>query len=229
MHGTCERYLLLQGTMPKRALTAAAIERIKPPAEGQVDYFDRGYPGLALRVSYGGARSFCYFYRVGGKQRRYKLGLFPAMSLAEAREAWRLAREDVGRGRDPATVRKRETGATSFEGVVAEWLKRDQSKNRTHDEVKRAVDRVLVPAWGHRSVADIGRRDISTCSTISPIAASSPGLVVSRRISIASLSGASGAASSIPIQRLHSPSKARRLSAIACSPTTSSRRCGRRP
>ena len=82
------------------------------------------------------------------------------MSLAEAREAWRLAREDVGRGRDPATARKRETGATNFEGVVAEWLKRDQSKNRTHDEVKRTVDRVLVPAWGHRSVADIGRRDI---------------------------------------------------------------------
>lgn len=146
--------------MPKRVLTAAAIERIKPPSEGQVDYFDRGYPGLALRVSYGGARAFCYFYRFNDKQWRYKLGLFPAMSLAEAREAWRLAREDLVRGRDPAATRKRDTGATNFEGVVAEWLKRDQSKNRTHDEVKRIVERVLIPAWGHRSVADIGRRDI---------------------------------------------------------------------
>jgi hypothetical protein len=36
--------------MASLALTAAAVERIKPPKEGQSDYFDRGYPGLALRL-----------------------------------------------------------------------------------------------------------------------------------------------------------------------------------
>src|SRR5688572_18286381 len=101
--------------LPRRALTAASVERLKPPAAGQVDYFDRGYPGLALRVSYGGGKSFVYFYRLGRRLRRMTLGAYPAMSLAEARETWRKARQDAQQGRDPGTARKRGTGATDFE------------------------------------------------------------------------------------------------------------------
>jgi len=33
--------------MPKRSLTSAAVERIKPPESGQADHFDMGYPSLA--------------------------------------------------------------------------------------------------------------------------------------------------------------------------------------
>ena len=77
--------------MAKRALTDAAIKRLKPPAKGQVDIFDRGYPGLALRVSYGGNRSWVVFYRHGGRLRRLRLGTYPALSLADARDAWRKA------------------------------------------------------------------------------------------------------------------------------------------
>ena len=93
--------------MPKRALTAASVQRIKPPTSGQVEYFDKGYPGLALRVSYGGGKSFVYFYRIRGKLgergklRRMTLGQTPSMSLSDAREAWRNAREHVTVGRDP--------------------------------------------------------------------------------------------------------------------------------
>ena len=111
--------------MPKRALTAAAVDRLKPPASGQVEHFDAGYPGLALRISYGGGRSWVFFYRAHGKQRRLTLGTYPALSLAEAREAWRTARAAVERGEDPAaakaeakrrepdTVRERRRGSSS--------------------------------------------------------------------------------------------------------------------
>ena len=146
--------------MPKRALTAASVGRIKPPAAGQVDYFDKGFPGLSLRVSYGGGRSFGYFYRIGGKLRRMTFGTFPAMTLAEAREAWRAAREASSKGVDPSAADKRKAGPTDFENVAREWLKRDQEKNRSHGEVKRIVERHLIPAWGARAVRDIGRRDI---------------------------------------------------------------------
>ena len=54
--------------MNTRTLTAAAVERIRAPTSGQIDHFDTGYPGLALRVSYGGAKSWVYFYRLFGKQ-----------------------------------------------------------------------------------------------------------------------------------------------------------------
>ncbi len=146
--------------MTRKALTSASVEKIKPPTKGQVDLFDKGYPGLALRVSYGGGKSFVFFYRIAGKLRRMTLGTYPAISLAEAREAWREARLDVAAGRDPAQLRKREKPATDFESVSREWLKRDQKKNRSYNDVARAVEREMIPAWGHRSINEITRRDV---------------------------------------------------------------------
>src|SRR5690349_12743479 len=93
--------------MPTKALTVAAVDRIKPPAKGQADYFDKGFPGLALRVSYGGARTWVFFYRLhGGKVRRLTLGRLPGMGLADARTAWQEARTAAGKGQKPAGARK---------------------------------------------------------------------------------------------------------------------------
>src|SRR5262245_61922726 len=91
--------------MPTRSLTVASVARIKPPKQGQADHFDQGFPGLALRVSYGGQKAWTFFYRLhGGKLRRLTLGHFPAMGLAEARDAWRDAREAVGKGENPVNL-----------------------------------------------------------------------------------------------------------------------------
>jgi integrase len=146
--------------MAKRALTDAAIKRLKPPPKGQVDVFDRGYPGLALRLSYGGNRSWVVFYRHGGKLKRLRLGVYPALSLADAREAWRKAREEAQAGRDPSRVRHAGTGATDFAGVTKEWLQRDQAKNRQVHIVTRMIERDVTPSWGSREIASIARRDV---------------------------------------------------------------------
>ena len=54
----------------KKHLSALSVERIKPPKEGVLEIFDLGYPGLALRVGHGGAKSFCLFHRPNGKLER---------------------------------------------------------------------------------------------------------------------------------------------------------------
>ena len=148
------------GRLARRALTTASVDRIKPPVSGQVEHFDKGFPGLALRISYGGGKSFVFFYRVGKKLKRLTLGTYPAISLAQAREAWRIARQDVAAGKDPALSKNCGAGDDTFEVVAREWLKRDQSKNKSVREVERVLVRELMPAWGHRPVAEITRRDI---------------------------------------------------------------------
>ncbi|MGE0254348.1 MAG: Arm DNA-binding domain-containing protein [Alphaproteobacteria bacterium] len=91
---------------PRRSsLTDLVARRIKPPAKGQVDHFDKGYPGLALRVSYGGRRTWVYFYRLYGKQHRHTLGTYPAMEVGDAHDAWRAARDLVQNGIDPAVAK----------------------------------------------------------------------------------------------------------------------------
>ena len=134
------------------------MERIKAPKAGQVDHFDKGHPGLTLRISYGGKRTWVFMFRHGGNFHRMTLGTYPVMSLAAARAAWRDARAEVEGGRDPRS--KRETPAQDVGSVLEDWLSRDQAKNRSVAAVRRSVMKDALPFWQHRSVNEITKRDV---------------------------------------------------------------------
>jgi integrase len=146
--------------LPRRALTAVSVGRIEPPLRGQVEHFDKGFPGLALRISYGGGKSWVFFYRIRGRLRRMTLGTYPALGLAEAREAWREARREAQSGRDPSRAGKGEKPSSDFKSVAAQWILRDQAKNKSRALVARMIDLNVLPAWEHRQIGEIGRRDV---------------------------------------------------------------------
>src|SRR6185437_11846384 len=127
---------------------------------GQTEHFDKGYPGLALRVSYGGGKAWTYHYRHNGRPRRLTLGQYPSTTLAEAREAWRAARAEAQAGRDPAGATKTKAASTDFESVLVEWLRRDQAGNRSALIVEKTMRRDVLPSWQHRPITEIGRRDV---------------------------------------------------------------------
>ena len=158
--------------MPKTKLTDAAIQRIKKPPTGQVDHFDAGYPGLALRVSYGGRKTFVHFYRhpATGKLRRRNIGAYPAKSLKDAHEAYRDDRGMLDRGLDPieeregvraANVAKRRDAQTYKEAVEDYYVRFQVGErgNTTADEVKRALLKEGAE-WHNRAVASITAREI---------------------------------------------------------------------
>jgi integrase len=143
-----------------RTLTAAAIERLKPPATGQKDHFDKGYPGFALRISHAGARSFVHVFRLHGKLYRRTLGRWPSTSLTTAREVWRRDREAIARGENPARRDGEGASPDSFGAVAADWLKRDQGENRSREAVARIIARAATPILGDRLISTISRRDV---------------------------------------------------------------------
>jgi integrase len=161
--------------MAKRALTALAIERLKPPKIGQVDHFDAGYPGLALRASYGGGKTFVYFYRFGGKQRRMTFGRWPGTTLEGAHDEWRAARKALDKGIDPAVewqAQKAAAAAVAAEPDTLERIADDYERRgfpnpgkskklapRTVDEYRRQLKR-LKAAWKGRMIADIRKGDV---------------------------------------------------------------------
>lgn len=157
---------------PKRKkLTAIGIEKMKPPATGQVDHFDAGYPGLALRISYGGSKSWTYHYRVGGKQHRMTLGTFATTTLAEAREAWREAKGHVEKGINPAAAKLEAKQAAKLaaepekvdtvRSVGEDFIERYcRPRNRTADEVSSMFRRHLYPVLGERAIRSVTRMDI---------------------------------------------------------------------
>lgn len=106
-------------------LTTVAVSKAKSGAK-LARLFDGG--GLYLEVTPSGGRYWRMKYRYGGKEKRLAFGVYPAVSLAKAREERHKARELLATGRDPAAVSKAEklrrevvTGNT-FKAVGDDWL-----------------------------------------------------------------------------------------------------------
>jgi len=74
------------------------VERAKPPASGRFEYFDAAFPGLALRITENGGKSWCAFYRFKGRLRRFTIGRYPAIKPAQAGEKPRPRSSACARG-----------------------------------------------------------------------------------------------------------------------------------
>jgi hypothetical protein len=154
--------------MPTRKLTDRFVERAKPPARGRVEYFDAAFPGLALRITENGGRSWCAFYRFKGRLRRFTIGHYPAIKPAQARREAAAALERVREGVDPAEEKRahremRTPEADTFGAVALDYLERHHRKNSresTFLEAKRDIERNVLPKWRSRPIASISRRDV---------------------------------------------------------------------
>src|SRR5687767_3297598 len=124
-----------------KALTAAVVEQAKPAPHTKfaVEIPDAKMPGLYLVVYPSGKKGWAVRYRFGGKPRKLTLEPYPVLELAGARLRARDALLEAARGRDPAAEKKLEkkarreghTDRDLFKCVVAEFLKRHASKNRS--------------------------------------------------------------------------------------------------
>lgn len=134
---------------------------LKPNPTARVEYFDADLPGLALRVTPTGVKTWTVLYRHRGRLRRYTLGPLKAIGLAEARERAREAIRDASKGGDPATTkqaqRKAETIADLAREYIDRYAKRHKRSWREDDRILRAE---ILPTWKHRAIADITRRDV---------------------------------------------------------------------
>jgi integrase len=125
-------------TMLTQLQITAAKQKAKPYSlsDGQ---------GLALFVQPSGAKLWRFRYRYGGSPRTLHLGLWPTISLADAREKCREARKVIVAGNDPVLEKKRAkvtaniAAATSFRDVAQEWVAKCEREGRaevTLDKVR---------------------------------------------------------------------------------------------
>lgn len=99
--------------MQKR-LTEASVAKIKPDPDRRVEIQDQALPGLRLRITPSGRKSWSFMYKVAGeaadggrgKNRRMTLGAYPLIDLKAARTQAGEAKEMADRGVDPAAHRK---------------------------------------------------------------------------------------------------------------------------
>ena len=148
--------------MPTQALTDAIVAQAEPPQTGRLELWDAELPGFGLRVTPAGQRSWQVMYRIEGRKRRLTLGSFPALPLKLARDAARATLKEVAKGKDPAAERANlRSGELTFASFAEAYLERyAKREKRTWRADAGMIERDLLPAWGHRAVDDIRRRDV---------------------------------------------------------------------
>jgi integrase len=154
--------------MSSKKLTVEYVRKVKPPKSGRAEYFDALLPGFALRVTDNGAKSYCAFYRLGGRLRRYTIGNAEKISLDVARQLARDAFEAAAQGRDMAAKKKADRQAAPapalprlFETQAREFFKRHVEGQRSAKQTKAIIEQDLIGAWAGRLVTDIGRADVN--------------------------------------------------------------------
>jgi integrase len=141
-------------------LTAVEINNYKPQGR-RVRLLDSD--GLYLEISPTGRRWWRFKYRFAGKSRKVSLGIYPTVSLKEARQRRDEARMKVCDGIDPGEERKlarlvRTSNAeNTFEGVGREWYQTFSKdwKPKYAALVMRRLEVDAFPWLGSRPIREI--------------------------------------------------------------------------
>lgn len=168
--------------MPRRAskdLTELGIKRLAKAAPGQRREVPDTTPGLVLRVTDQGSKSFAVYYRwpdsMGArlKQRRLTFGDWPTIGLETARGKARRVRSWVKQGLDPklqlaaevATERAEADKANrrllTFGDLAESYINRECPKLAQGGSYAGTIRRELITAWGRRPASDLRRRDLT--------------------------------------------------------------------
>lgn len=124
------------------------------------DLNDDKVRGLSLRV-FPNRKSFYLFYRTkAGQQRRPKIGDFPTITVAEARDIANALLTRVARGEDPSADIKADRKAETVNDLCDLYMRLHGSSKKTAGEDQRMINTIVKPALGKMKVKAIDDLDI---------------------------------------------------------------------
>ncbi len=152
--------------MPAR-LSDAKVRNAKPKAR---PYKVSDGEGLFLLVTPSGSKYWRLKYFVSGKEKLLALGVYPDVSLADARDRRAQARKALAAGNDPAVAKKDAKrvatlkSANAFKTVAREWLeqRRHQWAANTAELARDRLEQYVFPELGAKPIAAITAPEVLT-------------------------------------------------------------------
>ncbi|HDP1714324.1 tyrosine-type recombinase/integrase [Escherichia coli] len=144
------------------ALTDIKVRTAKP-TDKQYKLTDGS--GMHLLVHPNGSKYWRLQYRFDGKQKMLALGVYPDVSLADARTRRDDARNLLANNIDPGDKKKsdkiEQEEARTFEQLAVEWHATNKKWSEEHSRrVLKSLEDNLFPAIGKRNIADLKTRDL---------------------------------------------------------------------
>jgi integrase len=148
-------------------LSDAAIRGAKSGATPQ-KLSDGGGLFLLITPKPIGSKLWRLAYRFGGKQKTLALGIYPTVSLSQARQGREEAKKLLASGVDPSVQRKTErlldktVAENSFRKVAEEVIAKLEREGRAHVTIskKRWLLDFAYPAFGERAVSEVTAKEL---------------------------------------------------------------------
>lgn len=143
----------VEGKVRKSDLTDTSIRNVKPGDKSR-KLADK--KGLFLLIHPNGSKYWRLKYRYGSKEKLLSLGVYPDVSLREARDRRDEARKLLANGVDPGIVKKqsiRESIENSFEAIAREWFAKHSggwSSGHSEKTIQR-LERDIFPWIGRKA------------------------------------------------------------------------------
>jgi integrase len=132
--------------------TKAALNALPIPAPGKrATYRDIKTPGLQIRVTSTGVKTFTVFRKVNGRPERITLGRYPEMTPEQARKCAAEINAQIARGESPAERRRADKAEITFADFWKEYLERYariRKKPRTFKEDEKTYRNYLAELGG---------------------------------------------------------------------------------
>ncbi len=145
-------------------------ERVVKAAEiGTRKYvvFDQDCAGFGLCVYESGRKGFVLIYRMGGQQKRFTIGTWPAWSVIAARKEAKALKREIDRGEDPLGSRRSARIAPTVKELAERYIEEHLpklAKTNASDQISM-LQKLVLPEWKGRMVADITPTDVDRLLT----------------------------------------------------------------
>ncbi|MEX6283175.1 tyrosine-type recombinase/integrase [Providencia hangzhouensis] len=141
-------------------LTVKQIDSSKPKEK---DYKLSDGGGLYLLVKTNGGKYWRLKYRIDGKEKLLAIGIYPTVTLADARRKRDDAKRLLADGIDPNQQRKEQKQASkidsvnTFKNIALEWYegRKDRWSVGYRDDMMDAFEKDVFPYIGNRPIAEI--------------------------------------------------------------------------
>lgn len=140
------------------------LSKVEPPTtdaqtgktKNQELYWDTVFPGLGLRVTKAGAKSYIFETRLNGKRKRITIGSMSTFTPEQARREAQKLSYQIKTGIDPTAEKKRnKVQALTLEQVASAYKEsRKTLKDSTREDIDKVFKQVL-PDWLGRPIVGI--------------------------------------------------------------------------